>query len=77
MNNQVILRFYVVATRQVFEVIFDTRLSFNENFLLLHDIYDYELSENDYIIDDECRALAKDVPLRLFHFKLFTTLSIF
>ena len=77
MNNQIILRFYVVATKQMFEVFFDTRLSFNENFDLLSKIYDYKLNRNNYIVDDDRRALARDVPLKLFHFKLFTTLCIY
>lgn len=74
--NRVILRFYVVKDKDVFEIIFDTRLSFEENFKLLKDIYrDFT---NFIVFDPDRRmALKKTIPLAHFNFINFMTLYLF
>ena len=76
--NKIILRFFIVKNKKVLEVIFDTRLNFNENFNLLKDVYDIgEISEK-YIVDiNKNVALKKDVPLGEFNFQSFITLYIY
>ena len=76
--NKIILRFFIVKNKKVLEVIFDTRLNFNENFNLLKDIYDIgEISEK-YIVDiNKNVALKKDVPIGEFNFQSFITLYIY
>ena len=76
--NKIILRFCLIKNKKVFEVIFDTRLDFNENFKLLKEIYDIgEISEK-YIVDmNKNIALRKDIPIGDFNFQSFITLYIY
>ena len=76
--NKVILRFCTVKSGEVFEVVFDRRLSFLENFALLKTISSYFIDEHSYIIDIERHlALKKDVPLSSFDLPNFRTLYLF
>lgn len=76
--NKVILRFYIVSSKKVFEAIFDTRLSFLENIHLLNSIYSLNKDDNLYIVDPfRFIALRKDIPLKEFNFKNFMTLYIY
>ena len=75
--NKIILRFIVVKQNKTFEVVFDQRLSFIENFTLLKDIYYVDINKS-YIMDNNKKiALKRDVPLSKFNFKNFKTLYIF
>lgn len=75
--NKIILRFIVVKQNKTFEVVFDQRLTFIENFVLLKDIYYININKA-YIVDNKKQiALKKDVPLSKFNFKSFKTLYIF
>ncbi len=75
--NSVILRFKVAKSKKVFEVIFDTRLSFIDNFSLFKSIENLDIK--DKVIYDEGKniALRRDVPISNFHFYNFITLSIY
>ena len=76
--NKIILRFFIVKNKKVFEVIFDTRLNFNENFRLLKDIYDIGEIGEKYIVDiNKNIALKKDTPIGEFNFQSFITLYIY
>lgn len=76
--NKIILRFYVVYKKEVFETIFDLRLSFLENMRLLKELYPLNKDKDMYIVDPyKMMALKKDVPLSLFNFKNFMTLYIY
>ena len=76
--DKIILRFNVIKSGQVFEVIFDKRLSFIENFKLLKEINSFELKEDVYIYDlDKMQALKKDIPLYEFNFQSNLTLYLF
>ena len=76
--DKIILRFNVIKSGQVFEVIFDKRLSFIENFKLLKEINSFELEKDMYIYDlDRMQALKKDIPLNEFNFQSNMTLYLF
>ncbi len=76
--NKVILRFYIVRSKKVFEVIFDGRLTLLENFYLLKDIYEIKDVDNKYFIDKRKNvALKKDIPIKEFNFPNFMTLYIY
>lgn len=76
--NNVILRLQFMFNKDVIEVIFDTRLSFLDNFKLLNDIYKLNKTADLYIFDPfRLIALRKDVPLKEFNFKNFMTLYIY
>ena len=76
--DKIILRFNVIKSGQVFEVIFDKRLSFIENFKLLKEINSFELEKDMYIYDlDRIQALKKDIPLNEFNFQSNMTLYLF
>ena len=76
--DKIILRFNVIKSGQVFEVIFDKRLSFIENFKLLKEINSFELKEDVYIYGlDKMQALKKDIPLYEFNFQSNLTLYLF
>lgn len=76
--HKIILRFYLVKDKSVFETIFDTRLSFFDNFKLLKEIYSINFNDDSYIIDPyRTIALRKDIILSEFNFKNFMTLYIY
>lgn len=76
--NSIILRFKLIRNNEVFEVIFDKRLSFIANFKLLKDIYDVGDIEDKFIYDESKNmALRKDVSLSNYNFYNFITLSIY
>ena len=76
--NKIILRFNVIKSGEVLEVVFDQRLNFKENFDLLKALCDYTLEDDSYIVDpDKHVALRKDVELSSFSFPNFITLYLF
>lgn len=76
--NKVILRFNVIRSNEVFEAVFDLRLSFKENFDLLGSEGSFALKDDSYIIDPDKRvALRKDIALNSFNFPNFMTLYLF
>ncbi len=75
--NRIILRFIIVKDNKTFEVIFDSRLTFIQNFKMLKDVLDVDI-ERLVIMDNKKQiALRKDVPINEFNFKNFMTLYIF
>lgn len=75
--NKIILRFIIVKENKTFEVIFDQRLSFIENFKLLKGVCNLDI-DRVYIFDIKKQiALKKNISLRDFNFKNFKTLYIF
>ena len=70
--NKIILRFIIVKKQKTLEVIFDGRLTMEENFKLLSEIYE------TYVVDINRKvALKKDIPISSFNFKNFKTLYLF
>lgn len=76
--NKIILRFIIVKKQKTLEVIFDGRLTMEENFKLLSEIYEIGSIEKTYVVDINRKvALKKDVPISSFNFKNFKTLYLF
>lgn len=76
--NKIILRFIIVKKQKTLEVIFDGRLTMEENFKLLSEIYEIDSIEKTYVVDINRKvALKKDVPISSFNFKNFKTLYLF
>lgn len=76
--NKIILRFIIVKKQKALEVIFDGRLTMEENFKLLSEIYEIGSIEKTYVVDINRKvALKKDIPISSFNFKNFKTLYLF
>lgn len=76
--NKIILRFIIVKKQKALEVVFDGRLTMEENFKLLSEIYEIDSIDNIYVVDINRKvALKKDVPISSFNFKNFKTLYLF
>ena len=76
--NKIILRFIIVKKQKALEVIFDGRLTMEENFKLLSEIYEIDSIEKTYVVDINRKvALKKDIPISSFNFKNFKTLYLF
>ncbi len=76
--NKIILRFIIVKKQKALEVIFDGRLTMEENFKLLSEIYEIDSIDKTYVVDINRKvALKKDVPISSFNFKNFKTLYLF
>lgn len=76
--NKIILRFIIVKKQKALEVVFDGRLTMEENFKLLSEIYEIGSIEKTYVVDINRKvALKKDVPISSFNFKNFKTLYLF
>lgn len=76
--NKIILRFIIVKKQKALEVIFDGRLTMEENFKLLSEIYEIDPINKTYVVDINRKvALKKDVPISSFNFKNFKTLYLF
>lgn len=76
--NKIILRFIIVKKQKALEVIFDGRLTMEENFELLSEIYEIDSIDKTYVVDINKKvALKKDVPISSFNFKNFKTLYLF
>ncbi len=76
--NKIILRFIIVKKQKTLEVIFDGRLTMEENFKLLSEIYEIGSIEKTYVVDINKKvALKKDIPISSFNFKNFKTLYLF
>lgn len=76
--NKIIIRFIFVKNNDILEVIFDQRLSFNDNFKLLNNINSYLFKEDNYIYDENKGVfLNKDIPLKDFNLYSGVLLSIF
>lgn len=76
--NKIILRFIIVKKQKALEVIFDGRLTMEENFKLLSEIYEIGSIEKTYVVDINRKvALKKNIPISSFNFKNFKTLYLF
>ena len=76
--NKIILRFIIVKKQKTLEVIFDGRLTMEENFKLLSEIYEMDSIDQIYVVDINRKvALKKDIPISSFNFKNFKTLYLF
>lgn len=76
--NKIILRFIIVKKQKALEVVFDGRLTMEENFKLLSEIYEIGSIEKTYVVDINRKvALKKDIPISSFNFKNFKTLYLF
>ncbi len=76
--NKIILRFIIVKKQKTLEVIFDGRLTMEENFKLLSEIYEIDPINKTYVVDISRKvALKKDIPISSFNFKNFKTLYLF
>ena len=76
--NKIILRFIIVKKQKTLEVIFDGRLTMEENFKLLSEIYEIGSIEKTYVVDINRKvALKKNIPILSFNFKNFKTLYLF
>lgn len=76
--NKIILRFIIVKKQKALEVIFDGRLTMEENFKLLSEIYEIDSIDKTYVVDINRKvALKKDIPISSFNFKNFKTLYLF
>lgn len=75
--NKIILRFIIVKKQKTLEVIFDGRLTMEENFKLLSEIYEMDSIDKIYVVDINRKvALKKDIPISSFNFKNFKTLYL-
>lgn len=75
--NKIVFRFYVVKDNYFFEVCFDSRLSFIDNFKLLNEIYKVDIS-NLHIYDDYAkRFVSLNTPINRYHFVEYTKLMLF
>ena len=76
--NKIILRFIIVKKQKALEVVFDGRLTMEENFKLLSEIYEIDPLNKTYVVDINRKvALKKDIPISSFNFKNFKTLYLF
>lgn len=76
--NKIILRFIIVKKQKALEVVFDGRLTMEENFKLLSEIYEIDSIEKTYVVDINRKvALKKNIPISSFNFKNFKTLYLF
>ena len=76
--NKIILRFIIVKKQKTLEVIFDGRLTMEENFKLLSEIYEIDPINKTYVVDINRKvALKKDIPISSFNFENFKTLYLF
>ncbi len=76
--NKIILRFIIVKKQKALEVVFDGRLTMEENFKLLSEIYEIDSIDKTYVVDiNKKAALKKDIPISSFNFKNFKTLYLF
>lgn len=76
--NKIILRFIIVKKQKALEVVFDGRLTMEENFKLLSEIYEINPINKTYVVDINRKvALKKDIPISSFNFKNFQTLYLF
>lgn len=76
--NKIILRFIIVKKQKALEVVFDGRLTMEDNFKLLSEIYEIDSIEKTYVVDINRKvALKKNIPISSFNFKNFKTLYLF
>lgn len=74
--NSIIFRFYLASKLDYFEVCFDTRLSFKDNFLLLKDIYPINTSKLHIYDEKYHKFLALNTALSNFNFPYYKELLI-
>lgn len=75
--NKIIFRFYIVKDFDYFEVCFDSRLSFIENFKLLNDLKAIDTS-NLKIYDLESNSfLCLDKPISSMNFTYYNKLYLY
>lgn len=77
MKHRILFRFRIVRNDRIYEVYFDDRLSFDDNFRLLRNILN-ELNDGLEIFDPVKKVfLNKSVPIRKFCFAEFIQLLVF
>ena len=75
--NKIVMRLNILKENKQIEVIFDERLSFIDNLILLKEIYYLTNIEDIHIWDNDNRMfLKRDVPLTDFHFPQFIRLYL-
>lgn len=74
--NKLVFRFYVIKENRFFEVSFDSRISFIENFKLIQEIYPFSIADKHIYDIEKGTFLNLNVPLSLFNFSAFTRLYI-
>lgn len=75
--NKIVMRLNILKENKQIEVIFDERLSFIDNLILLKEIYHLTNIEDIHIWDNDNRMfLKRDVPLTDFHFPQFIRLYL-
>lgn len=75
--NEIVIRFIVLKKDDYFDVKFDTRLSFIDNFILLRDLYPIDVKQY-HIYDLENQAfLSLNKPIYEYNFAYYTRLYLF
>lgn len=75
--NKIVFRFYEIKNNDFFEVSFDSRLSFIDNFRLLNDIYFIPIN-TIHIYDETSKSfLDMDIPIEKFGFYHYNKLFLF
>lgn len=75
--KKIIFRFYIVKDDSFFEVYFDSRLSFLDNFKLLKDIYQIDIS-NMHIYDEYAKKfVCLNIPISKYNFQDYNKLLLF
>ena len=69
--NKILLVIYILKLGKQIEVIFDERLSFNDNLMLLNELYCVGNIDAIKIFDGINAFYKKDVPIKNFEFKQF------
>lgn len=74
--HKVLLRFKLMKNNKIIEVLFDSRLSFKENFEYLDNIY--KIDKESYVFDDNKKLfLDNNIPIDEFNFNRFITLNLY
>lgn len=74
---EILIRFHIVIDNSVLETKLDSRLSFLENFKLLENIYDKDLSKCKVYDNYRKKFLNMNVKLSEFNFNSFIELILF
>lgn len=75
--NKIVFRFYEIKNNDFFEVSFDSRLSFIDNFRLLNEIYSIPIN-TIHIYDETSKTfLDMDIPIEKFGFSHYNKLFLF
>ncbi len=74
---ELLIRFRLIKSSDIYEVIFDSRLSFEENFVLLKKIINIDLAKYRVYDFNKKIFLKRDVSLAEFNFDRFVQLYLF